>query len=30
MVANTWFEGTYSELYPSISQNPEGMRRLFR
>ena len=30
MVANTWLEGTYSELYPSISQNAEGMRRLFR
>ena len=30
MVANTWLEGTYSELYPSISQNVEGMRRLFR
>ena len=30
MVANTWLEGTYSELYPSVSQNTEGMRRLFR
>ena len=30
MVANTWLEGTYSELYPSISQDVEGMRRLFR
>ena len=30
MVANTWLEGTYSELYPSVSQNAEGMRRLFR
>ena len=30
MVANTWLEGTYSELYPSITQNAEGMRRLFR
>jgi len=30
MVANTWLEGTYSELYPSISQDAEGMRRLFR
>jgi xylulose-5-phosphate/fructose-6-phosphate phosphoketolase len=26
MVANTWLEGTYSELYPSITQNAEGMR----
>src|ERR1700738_1208807 len=30
MAANTWLEGTYSELYPSISQNAEGMRRPFR
>ena len=30
MVANTWLEGTYSELYPNISQDEDGMRRLFR
>ncbi len=30
IVANTWLEGTYSELYPSVSQEEEGMRRLFR
>ena len=30
MVANTWLEGTYSELYPNIGQNKDGMRRLFR
>ena len=30
MVANTWLEGTYSEIYPNIPQNKEGMRRLFR
>ncbi len=30
MVANTWLEGTYSEVYPNIGQNAEGMRRLFR
>jgi xylulose-5-phosphate/fructose-6-phosphate phosphoketolase len=30
MVANTYLEGTYSELYPSVSQDAEGMRRLFR
>jgi xylulose-5-phosphate/fructose-6-phosphate phosphoketolase len=29
MVANTYLEGTYSELYSSIQQNEEGMRRLF-
>ncbi|HKY68563.1 MAG TPA: phosphoketolase family protein [Acidimicrobiales bacterium] len=30
MVANTWLEGTYSELYPAIGRDEEGMRRLFR
>jgi len=30
MVANTYLEGTYSEVYPAIAQNEEGMRRLFR
>ena len=30
MVANTYLEGTYSEIYPSIPQNEEGMKRLFR
>ncbi|MEA2685224.1 MAG: xylulose-5-phosphate/fructose-6-phosphate phosphoketolase [Actinomycetota bacterium] len=30
MVANTWLEGTYSELYPSITPDVEGMARLFR
>jgi xylulose-5-phosphate/fructose-6-phosphate phosphoketolase len=30
LVANTWLEGTYSEFYPNVSQNAEGMRRLFR
>jgi xylulose-5-phosphate/fructose-6-phosphate phosphoketolase len=30
MVANTYLEGTYSEIYPSIEQDAEGMRRLFR
>src|SRR5947199_5814105 len=29
LVANTWLEGTYSELYPNISQDEEGMKRLF-
>jgi xylulose-5-phosphate/fructose-6-phosphate phosphoketolase len=27
IVANTWLEGTYSEVYPNISQDEEGMRR---
>jgi hypothetical protein len=30
VVANTWLEGTYSELYPAISSEEEGLRRLFR
>ncbi|HMM62752.1 MAG TPA: phosphoketolase family protein [Mesorhizobium sp.] len=30
IVANCWLEGTYSELYPAVSQDEEGMRRLFR
>jgi xylulose-5-phosphate/fructose-6-phosphate phosphoketolase len=30
IVANTYLEGTYSELYPNISQNEEGMKRLFK
>ncbi|HWC95667.1 MAG TPA: phosphoketolase family protein [Candidatus Sulfopaludibacter sp.] len=30
MVANTYLEGTYSELYPNISQDAEGMKRLFK
>src|SRR6516162_6890174 len=30
MVANTYLEGTYSEIYPSIGQDVDGMRRLFR
>ena len=30
MVANTYLEGTYSEVYPDVSEDVEGMRRLFR
>lgn len=30
MVANTWLEGTYSEIYPDIGDDEQGMRRLFR
>ncbi|PIX96225.1 MAG: phosphoketolase [Hydrogenophilales bacterium CG_4_10_14_3_um_filter_63_21] len=30
VVANTYLEGSYSELYPDVSQDEEGMRRLFR
>jgi xylulose-5-phosphate/fructose-6-phosphate phosphoketolase len=30
VVANTWLEGTYSEIYTNIPQNETGMRRLFK
>ena len=30
LVANTYLEGTYSEVYPNISQDDEGMKRLFK
>jgi xylulose-5-phosphate/fructose-6-phosphate phosphoketolase len=29
MVANTYLEGTYSEFYPDITQDEEGMKKLF-
>src|SRR6185436_4669341 len=29
LVANTYLEGTYSELYPSVSQDAQGMKKLF-
>ncbi|MFC1597094.1 phosphoketolase [Planctomycetota bacterium] len=30
VVANTYLEGTYSEYYPDVSQDEEGVRKLFR
>jgi len=30
LVANVYLEGTYSEIYPHISQDANGIRRLFR
>ena len=30
IVANTYLEGTYSEVYPHIGGDEEGLRRLFR
>ncbi len=30
LVANTYLEGTYSELYPEVAQDEAGMRRLFK
>jgi xylulose-5-phosphate/fructose-6-phosphate phosphoketolase len=30
LVANTWLEGSYSELYPNVPQDAGGMARLFK
>jgi xylulose-5-phosphate/fructose-6-phosphate phosphoketolase len=30
IVANTYLEGTYTELYPDIQQSEEGMQKLFK
>lgn len=30
LVANTYLEGTYSEIYSDITQDAEGLRKLFR
>ena len=30
LVAHAYLEGTYSEFYPNISQDAEGMKRLFK
>ncbi|MCQ9147966.1 phosphoketolase family protein [Rhizobium oryzihabitans] len=30
MVANTYLEGIYSEIYPEIAETTDGMRKLFR
>jgi xylulose-5-phosphate/fructose-6-phosphate phosphoketolase len=30
IVANTYLEGTYSEFYPNITQDEEGLKRLFK
>ncbi len=29
-IANTYLEGTYSEIYPDISQDAEGMKKMFK
>ncbi len=29
-IANTYLEGSYSEVYPNISQDTEGMRKMFK
>jgi len=30
IVANTYLEGSYTELYPAVEQNANGIKRLFR
>ncbi|MFL5409663.1 MAG: phosphoketolase [Myxococcales bacterium] len=30
VIANVWLEGTWSEIYPEVGQDEEGMHRLFR
>ena len=30
MVAQDWLDGSYSEIYPDVSRDEEGMRRLFK
>jgi xylulose-5-phosphate/fructose-6-phosphate phosphoketolase len=30
LVANTYLEGTYSEIYPAVTQDEEGLHKLFR
>jgi xylulose-5-phosphate/fructose-6-phosphate phosphoketolase len=30
LVANSWLEGTYSEIYPRVGPNEKGMQRLFK
>jgi xylulose-5-phosphate/fructose-6-phosphate phosphoketolase len=29
LVANTWLEGTYTETYPDVTMDEEGMKKLF-
>ena len=30
LVANTYLEGTYSEMYPTITEDEDGMKKLFK
>lgn len=30
MISNTYLEGTYSEIYPNITEDEEGMKKLFK
>src|SRR4051794_11511629 len=30
LVANTYLEGTYSEVYPAVTRDEDGLKKLFR
>jgi xylulose-5-phosphate/fructose-6-phosphate phosphoketolase len=30
LIANTWLEGSYSEFYPNITQDTDGLKKLFK
>ena len=30
LIANTYLDGSYSEVYPNISQDEEGMKKMFK
>lgn len=30
MVAQSWMDGSYSEVYPNIGQDRDGMKKLFK
>ncbi|TPV92972.1 MAG: phosphoketolase family protein [Myxococcales bacterium FL481] len=30
LLANTWLEGTYTQQYPDVTQDSDGMKRLFK
>src|SRR3982751_5219271 len=30
IIANTYLEGTYSELYPDVTQDEQGLQKLFK
>ena len=30
LIANTYLDGSYSEVYPNISRDEEGMKKMFK
>lgn len=30
LIANTWLEGSYTDVYPNVTQDEQGMRKLFK